>query len=199
MVLAGNGVARGRASDALRRFAAATGVPVAETFMGKGLVDADDPRALGAVGLQDGDYDMAGFADADLVLAVGYDLVEHAPKHWNPRGDKRIVCIDSLPAEIDDHFIPEVELVGDIAFSLEELARRCPDGCGEVHGTRLARAVAATPRGGGRRRRLPDAASPDPAGAAPGHGAGRRPGLRRRAAQAVDRADVPGPSSPTPC
>ncbi|MGH8994654.1 MAG: acetolactate synthase large subunit [Acidimicrobiales bacterium] len=147
VVLAGNGVARGHASDALRRLAATTGVPVAETFMGKGLVDADDPRALGAVGLQAGDYDMAGFADADLVLAVGYDLVEHAPKHWNPRGDKRIVCIDSSPAEIDDHFIPEVELVGDIAFSLEELAQRCPDTCSEVHGTRLARAVAATLEG----------------------------------------------------
>jgi acetolactate synthase-1/2/3 large subunit len=144
VVLAGNGVVRGMAWDALREFSARTGVPVAETFMGKGLLDSDDPRALGAVGLQAGDYEMVGFGDADLVLAVGYDLVEHAPKYWNPRGDKRIVCIDSSPAEIDDHFIPEVELVGDIGFTLRTLAQRCPGVCPEVRGTRLANAVAAT-------------------------------------------------------
>ncbi|MGH9047573.1 MAG: acetolactate synthase large subunit, partial [Acidimicrobiales bacterium] len=144
VVLAGNGVVRGQAWDALRRFSLATGVPVAETFMGKGILDSEDRRALGAVGLQAGDYEMAGFGEADLVLAVGYDLVEHAPKHWNPRGDKRIVCIDSSPAEIDDHFVAEVELVGDIAFSLTTLAERCPNVCAAATGTRLATAVAAT-------------------------------------------------------
>jgi acetolactate synthase-1/2/3 large subunit len=122
VVLAGNGVVRGQAWSALRRFSKASGIPVAETFMAKGLLDVDDPQALGAVGLQAGDYEMAGFGEADVVLAIGYDLVEHTPKNWNPAGDKRIVCIDSLPAEIDDHFVPEIELVGDIAFSLEWLS-----------------------------------------------------------------------------
>jgi acetolactate synthase-1/2/3 large subunit len=144
VVLAGNGVVRGMAWNALREFSHRTGVPVAETFMGKGLLDSNDPYALGAVGLQAGDYQMAGFGDADLVLAVGYDLVEHAPKYWNPRQDKRIICIDSSPAEIDDHFIPEVELVGDIGFTLKTLAERCPVTSSEVHGRALARAVAAT-------------------------------------------------------
>ena len=62
-----------------------TGIPVAETFMAKGLLDYEDPHALGTVGLQSRDYEMAGFDDADVVIAVGYDLVEHAPEHWNPR------------------------------------------------------------------------------------------------------------------
>jgi acetolactate synthase-1/2/3 large subunit len=127
IVLAGNGVARGGAAPALREFARATGIPVAETFMGKGLLDYQDHKALGAVGLQAGDYAMAGFAEADLVLAVGYDLVEHAPKHWNPKRDKTIICIDSLPAEIDDHFIPEVELVGDLYHILMQLSEECRD------------------------------------------------------------------------
>ena len=144
VVLAGNGVVRGMAWDALREFSARTGVPVAETFMGKGLLDADDPHALGAVGLQAGDYQMAGFDVADLVLAVGYDLVEHAPKYWNPERDKRIVCIDSSPAEIDDHFIPDVELVGDIGFTLRTLADRCPGVFAEVRGNRLAGVVSTT-------------------------------------------------------
>jgi acetolactate synthase I/II/III large subunit len=121
VALAGNGVVRGGAAPALREFVRATGIPVAETFMGKGLVDPSDPKALGSVGLQSGDYRMAGFDDADVVLAIGYDLVEHSPKHWNPARDKTIICIDSLPAEIDEYFIPEVELVGDIYHILARL------------------------------------------------------------------------------
>ncbi|MBV9214400.1 MAG: acetolactate synthase large subunit [Actinobacteria bacterium] len=125
VALVGNGVVRGRAAPALREFVRATGIPVAETFMGKGAMDPDDPNSLGAVGLQAGDYKMAGFEVADLVLAIGYDLVEHAPKHWNPARDKTIVCIDTLPAEIDDHFVPEVELVGDIYHVLSRLGEEC--------------------------------------------------------------------------
>jgi acetolactate synthase-1/2/3 large subunit len=122
IALAGNGAIRGHASRALRAFSQTTGIPVAETFMAKGLIDYEDPRALGTVGLQSRDYEMAGFDEADLVIAIGYDLVEHAPEHWNPRGDKRIVVIDSVAAEIDEFFLPEVELVGDIAHVLARLA-----------------------------------------------------------------------------
>ncbi len=125
VVLAGNGVIRGGATPALREFVRATGIPVAETFMGKGLVPADHPKALGSVGLQSGDYSMAGFDEADVVLAIGYDLVEHSPQHWNPGRDKRIVCIDSVAAEIDEYFIPDVELVGDIYHVLTRLAEEC--------------------------------------------------------------------------
>ncbi|MFL5827276.1 MAG: acetolactate synthase large subunit [Thermoleophilaceae bacterium] len=125
VALAGNGVVRAGAAPALREFARATGIPVAETFMGKGLLDADDPLALGSVGLQSGDYKMAGFEDADVVLAIGYDLVEHSPQHWNPNRDKKVVCIDSLPAEVDEYFMPEVELVGDVYHILTRLAEEC--------------------------------------------------------------------------
>jgi acetolactate synthase-1/2/3 large subunit len=93
--------------------------------MAKGLLDYEDPKALGTVGLQSRDYAMAGFDDADVVIAIGYDLVEHAPEHWNPRGDKKIIVIDSVAAEIDEFFIPEVELIGDIAHVLARLASGC--------------------------------------------------------------------------
>ncbi len=125
VALAGNGVVRTGAVAALREFVRATGIPVAETFMGKGLVPADNPGSLGAVGLQAGDYRMAGFDEADVVLAIGYDLVEHSPEHWNPGRDKKIVCIDSVPAEIDEYFVPEVELVGDLYHVLTRLSEEC--------------------------------------------------------------------------
>jgi acetolactate synthase I/II/III large subunit len=127
VALAGNGVVRAGAAPALREFCRATGIAVAETFMGKGVVDYTDEAALGTVGLQARDYAMAGFEDADVVIAIGYDLVEHSPEHWNPRRDKRIVVIDSEPAEIDAFFTPEVELIGDIYHVLSRLAEECRD------------------------------------------------------------------------
>ncbi|HEU4976041.1 MAG TPA: acetolactate synthase large subunit [Baekduia sp.] len=127
VVLAGNGVVRAGAAPALREFCRATGIAVAETFMGKGLLDYEDPEALGTVGLQARDYAMAGFEDADVVIAIGYDLVEHAPKHWNPRRDKKIIVVDSEAAEIDAYFTAEVELVGDIYHVLTRLAEECRD------------------------------------------------------------------------
>jgi len=125
--LAGNGVVRSGAAPALREFARATGIPVAETFMAKGLLDYEDPHALGTVGLQARDYAMAGFEDADVVIAAGFDLVEHAPKHWNPEGDKKIIVVDTVAAEIDEDFGPEVELIGDIYHVLARLGEECRD------------------------------------------------------------------------
>ncbi len=141
VALAGNGVIRGAATPALREFVRATGIPVAETFMGKGLLPYDTPKALGSVGLQAGDYAMAGFEDADVVLAIGYDLVEHSPEHWNPKRDKRIICIDSVPAEIDEYFSPEVELVGDLYSILARLAEECRDAPHQGGSTRLREVV----------------------------------------------------------
>jgi acetolactate synthase-1/2/3 large subunit len=125
VALAGNGVVRAGAAPALREFIRSTGIPVAETFMGKGVTDAYEEKSLGNVGLQAGDYNMAGFDEADVVIAIGYDLVEQSPTTWNPNGDKTIVCIDSLPAEIDSHYVPEVELIGDIYHVLSRLSEEC--------------------------------------------------------------------------
>ena len=127
IVLAGNGVARVGAASALREFARSTGIGVAETFMGKGLLDFHDEHALGTVGLQSRDYALAGFEDADVVITVGYDLVEHAPRNWNPDRDKTIVCIDTVAAEVDEHFMTEIDLVGDIYHILSRLAEELRD------------------------------------------------------------------------
>lgn len=125
VILAGNGVLRTRSAEALRQLVHSSGIPAATTFMGKGAIDGADPKALGTVGLQAGDYSLAGFDRADVVIAVGYDLVEHSPKYWNPARDKRIVYIDTLPAEIDEFFMPETELVGDIYHVLTMLSEEC--------------------------------------------------------------------------
>ncbi len=121
IVLAGNGVLRRRASDGLRAFARGLHVPVAVTFMGKGAVDDRSHLSLMAVGLQARDHVLTGFDRADLVVSVGYDLVEYAPSRWNPDGSKPIVHIDTQPAEVDADYRPAVELIGDIDGTLERL------------------------------------------------------------------------------
>jgi acetolactate synthase-1/2/3 large subunit len=121
LVLAGNGVLRRRASAELRAFARGLHVAVAVTFMGKGAIDDRSHLSLMAVGLQARDHVMSGFDRADLVVCVGYDLVEYAPARWNPDGRKRIVHIDTQPAETDAQYRPEVELIGDIDGTLRRL------------------------------------------------------------------------------
>ena len=137
VILAGNGVARAGASSALRELARASGIGVAETFMGKGSLDYTDVHALGTVGLQSRDYGLAGFDDADVVVTVGYDLVEHAPSNWNPRRDKKIVCIDSVPSEVDEHFITEIDLVGDLYHILSQLTVELRHAPHQTPGSRL--------------------------------------------------------------
>lgn len=124
IVLAGNGVARGRASEALRHFVDTLGIPVVETFMGKGSVPDTHPLCLGTVGLQEHDYVSCGLDRADVVICVGYDLVEYAPERWNPRRDKRIVHIDPSPAEVDAAYQVAVGVQGGIAESLKRIAKR---------------------------------------------------------------------------
>jgi acetolactate synthase-1/2/3 large subunit len=137
VVLAGNGVARVGAAAALREFARATGIGVAETFMGKGLLDYEDPRALGTVGLQSRDYALAGFEDADVVITVGYDLVEHSPENWNPKKDKKIVCIDTASVEVDEHYMTECDLIGDLYHILTRLAEELRDAPHDTGDSRL--------------------------------------------------------------
>jgi acetolactate synthase-1/2/3 large subunit len=121
VVLAGNGVVRQQAAPALRRFCEQTGLNVITTFMGKGVTDADDPHTLFTAGLRAQDYPKGFMGKADLVVCVGYDLVEWAPANWNPRADRRIICIDTVAAEIDEHYVPDVELTGGIGTILTHL------------------------------------------------------------------------------
>lgn len=121
MILAGNGVVRGRAHDAVRQFARRLQVPVLHTFMAKGSLPDSDPLSLYTIGLQARDYATVVMEQADVVIALGYDFVEYAPCFWNPRRDKRIVHIDASPAEVDEHYIVEVGVLGDLRLSMEHI------------------------------------------------------------------------------
>jgi acetolactate synthase-1/2/3 large subunit len=121
LIFAGNGVIRGHASRELRELARTHGIPVVHTFMAKGSMPSDDDLCLLSAGLQARDYVSCGFDKADLIIAVGYDPVEYAPKFWNPGRKKPIIHIDFTPAEVDSFYQPVVEVVADVREALELL------------------------------------------------------------------------------
>src|SRR6266550_4274179 len=121
VILAGNGVARRQAAghpamDALRKFVRRSGIYATHTYMAKGVLDPYGPHSLPAAGLQRPGADLANIpqlASADLVIAIGYDFVEWSPSLWNPKRDKVVVHVDSIAAELDGHYQPSVEVVGE--------------------------------------------------------------------------------------
>ncbi|WP_322858462.1 acetolactate synthase large subunit [Mycobacterium europaeum] len=121
VVLAGHGAARGNATAALVRFSEQFGIPVANTFHGKGVMPDDHPNSIGTIGFMRHDYVNFGFDNADVVIAVGYELQEFDPVRINPQADKKIIHIHRFPAEVDAHYSVDVGIIGDISASLDAL------------------------------------------------------------------------------
>ncbi len=123
IILAGNGAIRRRSAKQLRKFVDNTGIGVINTFMGKGSLPRTSPHCLFTIGLQANDYSLVAIKEADLVITLGYDLVEYEPRLWGEsavKGEKKqkIIHIDFLPAETDEYYHVDVEIVGDIAHTL---------------------------------------------------------------------------------
>lgn len=124
LIIAGNGCIRRRASKQLRLLCEKTGIGVLSTFMAKGCVDMDAPYCLYTIGLGSKDIPACAIDAADLIITIGYDMVEYHPKLWNDGTEKEIMHIDFLPAEIDEDYHPETEVVGDLAHALWMLNER---------------------------------------------------------------------------
>ena len=122
IILAGNGIIRAGASASLVSFAEVLHIPVATTFMAKGAIPFSHELSLGTVGLKAKDLVSFGFEKADVVICVGYDMVEYHPEQWNPDCCKTIVHIDASPAEVDEHYIVEVGVLGDLGEALRAIA-----------------------------------------------------------------------------
>lgn len=118
LILAGNGVIRAKAWKQLVDFAEKLNIPVANTFMAKGVMPFKHPLTLGSAGLQAKDYIHCGFDGADVIICIGYDLVEYHPYLWHPGRDRTIVHIDTMPAEVDAYYPVKVGVVGDIKHAL---------------------------------------------------------------------------------
>ena len=124
VIIAGNGTIRRRAVKQLRAFCEQTGIGVLSTFMAKGAVDMDAEHCLYTIGLGSKDIPTLAVDEADVVITLGFDMVEYHPRLWNPHADKAIIHADFLPAEVDEYYHPEIEVVGDLAHTLWMLNER---------------------------------------------------------------------------
>jgi acetolactate synthase-1/2/3 large subunit len=119
----GNGVLRAGATEALRRLVRSTGLGVANTFMAKGAVPRSWDQALLTTGIGDPDPAAELLRQADLVLAIGYDLVETDPEGLTPR-DGVVVHLAATETETDANYQPALQGVGCLRTTLQALADR---------------------------------------------------------------------------
>ena len=129
VILAGSGVIRSQAAKQLTAFAEKLKLPVVNTMMAKGAIPFDNKYSMWTVGIPMDDYQTKILEKASLVIAVGYDIIEYAPAKWHLT-NADIIHIDTMPADINKKYQPQVEVVGNIPDSLErimEKAARLPE------------------------------------------------------------------------
>jgi acetolactate synthase-1/2/3 large subunit len=119
-IIIGNGAVRQEAILELQTLINTLQVPVAHSFMAKGVLEKEHPSNYFTFGFNENDEVLPGIQEADLIITIGFDFVEKLPKKWN---DKKIpvLHIDSLPAEINEYYPVEIECVGNIKKTLQML------------------------------------------------------------------------------
>ncbi|HII93453.1 MAG TPA: acetolactate synthase large subunit [Methanosarcina sp.] len=127
LIIVSSGANRKAITEELENFIGQTGIYLVHTQMGKGIVPDDCSYSLFATGIHARDYVNCGIDGADLIITIGYDIVEYPPYLWNSTLDKQIINIDFVESVPDRYFNPTVEVIGDIASSIRELAASVPE------------------------------------------------------------------------
>lgn len=122
LLLIGAGANRKRTSNALTKFVNQTGIPFFNTQMGKGVVDERHPKYLGTAALSSHDFLHVAIEQADLIVNVGHDVIEKPPFFMRDGGAK-VIHVNFFPAQVDEVYFPQLNVIGDIASSVEGLAR----------------------------------------------------------------------------
>ncbi len=130
LIIVSSGANRKLISRQIGEFVGKTGIYVVHTQMGKGVLNDVSEYSLFATGIHGRDYVNCAIDRADLIITVGYNIVEYPPYIWNEHLDKKIISIDFAEAEVDKYYNPEVEVVGDISYSLQLLGKRVVRKCG---------------------------------------------------------------------
>ena len=126
LLLIGAGANRKRTTKALTKFIAQTGIPFFNTQMGKGVVDERHPQFLGTAALSDNDFLHCAINRADLIINVGHDVIEKPPFLMESGGAK-VIHINFFPAQVDEVYFPQLNVIGDIASSVVQLTKNIDD------------------------------------------------------------------------
>jgi len=114
---------RNRVSQELKKFCNSTNIFVVHTQLGKGVLGDDHKNSLYSFGIHKKDYVNCVIDKADLIVTLGYSTIEYPPSIWNPDLNKTILHIDFTNADLDAYYIPNVQVIGDIASTLSMLKK----------------------------------------------------------------------------
>jgi acetolactate synthase-1/2/3 large subunit len=133
LIILSSGANRNLITRQLMQFINQTGIHVVHTQMGKGVLSDDSEYSLFATGIHRRDYVNCGIDQADVIITIGYNIVEYPPYVWNRDLTKQVVNIDFVEAETDKYYNPVIEVTGDISCSLRQLGEIiAPRKSGEV-------------------------------------------------------------------
>ena len=121
LILIGTGAKRLDTRFALTDFINKTGIPFMTTQMGKGVVDENHPLYMGTPALSENDYIHCAIERADLIINVGHDPEEKPPYLMDHAGDQKVVHVNFEPAEADNIYFPQVQIVGDIESTMKRM------------------------------------------------------------------------------
>jgi acetolactate synthase-1/2/3 large subunit len=121
LIILSSGANRNLITRQLMQFIEKTGIYAVHTQMGKGVLSDASEYSLFATGIHKRDWVNCGIDRADVIITIGYNIVEYPPYVWNSHLDKKIINIDFAEAEVDKYYDPDIEIIGDISCSLRQL------------------------------------------------------------------------------
>ncbi|MDZ3823015.1 MAG: acetolactate synthase large subunit [Pseudoxanthomonas sp.] len=121
LAMIGAGANRKTVTISLRHLFGKLGIPFFTTQMGKGVIDEEDPLWLGNAALSDHDFVHRAIDAADCIINIGHDVIEKPP-FFMRKGRRTVVHVNYSSAEVDAVYFPQVEVVGDIANAVWQLA-----------------------------------------------------------------------------
>jgi acetolactate synthase-1/2/3 large subunit len=127
LIILSSGANRHLITKQLMQFIDKTGIYVVHTQMGKGVLSDASDYSLFAAGIHRRDYVNCGIDRADLIITIGYNIVEYPPFVWNKDLDKKIINVDFSGADVDTFYNPDIEVIGDISCSLQQLGELVDD------------------------------------------------------------------------
>jgi acetolactate synthase-1/2/3 large subunit len=121
ILVIGAGANRTQTSRMLTRFVEKTGIPFVTSQLGKGVVDERSPHFVGCAALSSGDFVHRAIEAADVIVNIGHDVIEKPPFFMKPGGTE-VIHVNFRSAEVDPVYFPQIEVVGDIANAIWQMA-----------------------------------------------------------------------------
>src|SRR5579859_123429 len=123
LLMLGAAASRPRSTSDLAQFVLRTKIPYFTTQMGKGTVPGGTELYMGTAALSERDYVHEAIEQADLIITIGHDTVEKPPFIMGGQGPE-VVHVGYVPANVEQVYFPQAEVIGDIGPSLKRLADR---------------------------------------------------------------------------